>query len=196
MRLVSTRVLPDPAPATTNNGAPRCSTAARCGGLRPSSSAAICSRRCCARSSAACWCAADKAPPILADADDPADGGTGAAAVGGSSNRLVMTGTTLPGRTDRAVTCSSARRRGVRPDRVPRRVTGYTIADECVLLPACLSKRALAVHTHSESFSTGTGSRCPFAAELPATTTPRGPHRPGAFFVPESSGPGQNEDKK
>src|SRR5664279_5371219 len=196
MRLVSTRVLPDPAPATTSSGAPRCSTAARCGGLRPSSRAAICSRRCCARSSAACWCAADKAPLIRADADDPTDGGAGTVAVGGRSNRLVMTGTTLPGGTDSAVTCSSARRTVDRPDRGQPLLTGCTTADRCGVLPACLSFRPLAVHTHSESFSTGTGSRCPFAAETPATTTPRGPHRPGAFFVPGSSGPRQNEDAK
>ena len=35
MRLVSTRVLPDPAPATISSGPPWCTTAARCCGLRP-----------------------------------------------------------------------------------------------------------------------------------------------------------------
>src|SRR6476620_7880450 len=39
MRWVSTRVLPDPAPATTSSGLPECTTAARCCGLSPSSSA-------------------------------------------------------------------------------------------------------------------------------------------------------------
>src|SRR4051794_35937544 len=38
IRRVSTRVLPDPAPATTSNGDPSCTTAARWGSLRPSSS--------------------------------------------------------------------------------------------------------------------------------------------------------------
>ena len=38
MRRVSTRVLPEPAPATTSSGAPACTTAARWGSLRPSSS--------------------------------------------------------------------------------------------------------------------------------------------------------------
>ena len=123
-------------------------------------------------------------------------GPAGTVAVGGRSNRLVMTGTTLPGGTDSAVTCSSARRTLDRPDRGQPLLTGCTMADRCGLLLVCLSLRALAVHTHSESFSTGTGSRCPFAAETPATTTPRGPHRPGAFFVPGSSGPRQNEDAK
>ena len=39
MRRVSTRVLPEPAPATTSSGAPACTTAARWGSLRPSSRA-------------------------------------------------------------------------------------------------------------------------------------------------------------
>src|SRR5699024_4571818 len=34
MRRVSTLVFPEPAPATTSNGEPACSTAARCAGLR------------------------------------------------------------------------------------------------------------------------------------------------------------------
>src|SRR6478735_7146897 len=38
IRRVSTRVLPDPAPATTSSGAPSCITAARCGSLSPSRS--------------------------------------------------------------------------------------------------------------------------------------------------------------
>ncbi|GAA2664201.1 hypothetical protein GCM10010428_14000 [Actinosynnema pretiosum subsp. pretiosum] len=38
MRRVSTRVFPDPAPATTRRGEPACSTALRCAGLSPSSS--------------------------------------------------------------------------------------------------------------------------------------------------------------
>ena len=38
IRRVSTRVLPEPAPATTSSGAPACTTAARCGSLSPSSS--------------------------------------------------------------------------------------------------------------------------------------------------------------
>ncbi len=38
MRRVSTRVLPEPAPATTSNGAPSWTTASRCGSLSPSSS--------------------------------------------------------------------------------------------------------------------------------------------------------------
>ena len=38
IRRVSTRVLPDPAPATTSSGAPEWDTAARCGWLSPSSS--------------------------------------------------------------------------------------------------------------------------------------------------------------
>src|SRR5881392_716047 len=36
MRCASTRVLPEPAPATINRGPPACVTAARCSGLRPS----------------------------------------------------------------------------------------------------------------------------------------------------------------
>ena len=39
MRLVSTRVLPEPAPATISSGPPWCSTASRCCGLRPRSRA-------------------------------------------------------------------------------------------------------------------------------------------------------------
>src|SRR3954447_9076192 len=35
MRRVSTRVLPEPAPATTSSGAPSCTTAARCGSFSP-----------------------------------------------------------------------------------------------------------------------------------------------------------------
>src|SRR6478735_7896808 len=35
MRRVSTAVLPEPAPATINSGEPACTTASRCGGLRP-----------------------------------------------------------------------------------------------------------------------------------------------------------------
>ena len=38
IRCASTRVLPDPAPATISSGEPWCTTAARCGGLSPSSS--------------------------------------------------------------------------------------------------------------------------------------------------------------
>ena len=38
IRLVSTRVLPEPAPATISSGVPKWVTAARCGSLRPSSS--------------------------------------------------------------------------------------------------------------------------------------------------------------
>ena len=38
IRRVSTRVLPEPAPATTSSGAPACMTASRCGSLSPSSS--------------------------------------------------------------------------------------------------------------------------------------------------------------
>ena len=41
IRRVSTRVLPDPAPATTSSGAPWCTTAARCGSLSPSSSSSL-----------------------------------------------------------------------------------------------------------------------------------------------------------
>ena len=37
IRRVSTRVLPEPAPATTSSGAPAWTTAARCGSLRPAS---------------------------------------------------------------------------------------------------------------------------------------------------------------
>ena len=40
MRRVSTRVLPEPAPAMIRSGPPRCSTAARCGRVRSSTSAA------------------------------------------------------------------------------------------------------------------------------------------------------------
>src|SRR2546423_10827027 len=43
MRWVSTRVLPDPAPATMSSGPPVCVTAARCSGFRSSSSAAAAS---------------------------------------------------------------------------------------------------------------------------------------------------------
>ncbi len=38
IRRVSTRVLPEPAPATTSSGGPACTTAWRWGSLRPSSS--------------------------------------------------------------------------------------------------------------------------------------------------------------
>src|SRR5215204_5808915 len=38
MRWVSTRVLPDPAPATTSSGPPRCTTASSWSGFRPSKS--------------------------------------------------------------------------------------------------------------------------------------------------------------
>jgi hypothetical protein len=38
IRRVSTRVLPEPAPATTSSGAPAWTTACRCGSLSPSSS--------------------------------------------------------------------------------------------------------------------------------------------------------------
>ena len=46
MRLVSTRVLPDPAPATMSSGPPSCRTASRCCGLSPSSrvSGSVCRR--------------------------------------------------------------------------------------------------------------------------------------------------------
>ena len=37
IRWVSTRVLPEPAPATISSGPSVCSTASRCGGFRPSS---------------------------------------------------------------------------------------------------------------------------------------------------------------
>ena len=40
MRWVSTRVLPEPAPATISSGVPACTTASRWRGLRPSSSVA------------------------------------------------------------------------------------------------------------------------------------------------------------
>ncbi|CAM5726580.1 hypothetical protein SMICM304S_10105 [Streptomyces microflavus] len=40
MRWVSTRVLPEPAPATMSSGDPACTTAARCSVFSPSSSAA------------------------------------------------------------------------------------------------------------------------------------------------------------
>ena len=45
MRRVSTLVLPEPAPATIRSDPPRCSTAARCCGLSPSSSAVVELRR-------------------------------------------------------------------------------------------------------------------------------------------------------
>ena len=38
MRRVSTRVLPEPAPATTRSGGPSCTTAARCGSFNPARS--------------------------------------------------------------------------------------------------------------------------------------------------------------
>src|SRR5215217_4411203 len=41
MRWVSTRVLPDPAPARISNGPSPCTTASRWGGLRPASSSSI-----------------------------------------------------------------------------------------------------------------------------------------------------------
>ena len=40
MRRVSTRVLPEPAPATISSGLPRCSTASRWAGFSPSTSSA------------------------------------------------------------------------------------------------------------------------------------------------------------
>src|SRR5579875_2058720 len=45
MRWVSTRVLPDPAPATMSSGPPWCTTAARCCGLSPASRPATSLRR-------------------------------------------------------------------------------------------------------------------------------------------------------
>ena len=45
IRRVSTRVLPEPAPATTSTGDPSCSTASRWGGFRPSSSSSAVGRR-------------------------------------------------------------------------------------------------------------------------------------------------------
>ena len=51
MRRVSTRVLPEPAPATTSSGPPRCSTAARWGGFRSSTSRSTELLRAAARSS-------------------------------------------------------------------------------------------------------------------------------------------------
>src|SRR5579875_3548937 len=45
MRRVRTRVLPEPAPATTSNGPPSCTTARRCSGLRSSSRSAGVGRR-------------------------------------------------------------------------------------------------------------------------------------------------------
>src|SRR4051794_39379616 len=44
IRRVSTRVLPDPAPATTRSGAPSWTTARRCGSLRPASSSSLVGR--------------------------------------------------------------------------------------------------------------------------------------------------------
>ena len=41
IRRVSTRVLPEPAPATTSSGAPAWTTAARWGSLSPSSSSSV-----------------------------------------------------------------------------------------------------------------------------------------------------------
>ncbi len=41
IRWVSTRVLPEPAPATMSSGLPSCTTAARCSGLSPSRRASI-----------------------------------------------------------------------------------------------------------------------------------------------------------
>ena len=45
IRRVSTRVLPEPAPATTSSGAPSWTTASRCGSLSPSSSSSRVGRR-------------------------------------------------------------------------------------------------------------------------------------------------------
>src|SRR5437879_5089064 len=52
MRLVSTLVLPEPAPATTSSGDPLCSTAARCCGLRSSSKSAM---TCCGGAAGVSW---------------------------------------------------------------------------------------------------------------------------------------------
>ena len=41
IRWVSTRVFPEPAPATMRSGLPSCTTAARCSGFSPSRSASI-----------------------------------------------------------------------------------------------------------------------------------------------------------
>ena len=75
IRRVSTRVLPEPAPATTSTGAPAWSTAARCGGFKPanSSSADLSLRRdvrfpACGRvASQICASDIDAAPPRGSD---------------------------------------------------------------------------------------------------------------------------------
>ncbi len=51
IRWVSTRVLPEPAPATMSSGDPECTTASRCWGFMPSSSAAACASACSRRRS-------------------------------------------------------------------------------------------------------------------------------------------------
>src|SRR3954447_7279385 len=78
MRLVSTRVLPEPAPATTSSGEPACCTARRCWSLRSVSSSAELAR-----------------------------GGL-AGVWGGISNRVLIVGTTVPARTDNADAASRA----------------------------------------------------------------------------------------
>ncbi len=59
IRRVSTRVLPEPAPATTSSGAPSWTTAARWGSLRPSSSSSRGRLRRCS----AAWSGRRRSPP-------------------------------------------------------------------------------------------------------------------------------------
>ena len=65
MRRVSTRVLPEPAPATTSSGVPSWTTAARCGSLSPARRSSA--RRLCADASA---CASRVGRPAEGLADD------------------------------------------------------------------------------------------------------------------------------
>ena len=86
MRWVSTRVLPEPAPATMSSGEPECTTASRCCGFMPSSSASACSRRRSARRPAAASSGAASAPGGLRSGRRSVPGGvrTGAPQRGGA----------------------------------------------------------------------------------------------------------------
>jgi hypothetical protein len=80
MREVSTRVLPEPAPATISKGLPVCSTAARCCGLSPSR------RRRTASEASPAWARFDDCGPSSA-----------------ASSKSVLTSSSLGGRCDTVV---------------------------------------------------------------------------------------------
>ena len=122
MRWVSTRVLPEPAPATMSSGDPSCRTAARCCGLSPSSRAST--RRVRASSRAArSWLAVDREPAGLPDAPDP---GTRMVRPAGGAGSSVASdaGTPGSGRSSKRVLISPASLRPGPDTAGPRRPAG------------------------------------------------------------------------